>query len=188
MKFLITVTPRRDTAIPPQAVAAMLSAQRDWMHERINDRTIEFAYGFTTGGGCGVVNVDSHEALSELLMKSGFPDLRLRRAPTLGSGQHDRQCARLARAGGRRCATAHLSPPRWRRCDAGWSESAPPPHGPRSGRQRTQLCSRAAAPVWRPVLLWRGAGAISVAGRVLLRARASPQPPLLQGGSEAAKT
>jgi hypothetical protein len=74
MKFLITVTPRRDTPIPPPAVAAILSAQRDWMHERMSDRTIEFAYGFTTGGGCGVVNVDSHEALSELLMKSpGFP-------------------------------------------------------------------------------------------------------------------
>ena len=74
MKFLITVTPRRDTPIPPAAVAGMLSAQRDWMHERMNDGTIEFAYGFTTGGGCGVVTVDSHEALSELLMKSpGFP-------------------------------------------------------------------------------------------------------------------
>jgi hypothetical protein len=52
----------------------MLSAQRDWLHERMNEGTIEVAHGFTTGGGFGVLSVDSHEALSELLMKSpGFP-------------------------------------------------------------------------------------------------------------------
>ncbi len=73
MKFLVTVTPRRDAPIPPGAVAGMLSAQRDWLHDRMQDGTIEFAYGFPTGGGCGVVNVDSHEALSELLVRSpGF--------------------------------------------------------------------------------------------------------------------
>ena len=70
MKFLVIVTPRRDASVPPGAVAAMLSAQRDWLHERMNDGTVEFAYSFPVGGGCGVVNVDSHEALNELLVNS----------------------------------------------------------------------------------------------------------------------
>ena len=74
MKFLVTVTPRRDAPMPPAAIAGLLTAQRDWLHERIDEGTIEVAYGFTTGGGCGVLKVDSHEQLSDLLMNSpGFP-------------------------------------------------------------------------------------------------------------------
>jgi hypothetical protein len=70
MKFLLIVTPRRDSSIPPTAVAQMLAAQRDWLHDRRDDGTVEFVYSFATGGGCGVVNVESHEALNQLLLDS----------------------------------------------------------------------------------------------------------------------
>jgi muconolactone delta-isomerase len=70
MKFLLIVTPRRDASIPPAAVAGMLAAQRDWLHDRMHDGTVEYAYSFAAGGGCGVLNVDSHEALNELIVNS----------------------------------------------------------------------------------------------------------------------
>jgi hypothetical protein len=68
MKFLLIVTPRRDSSIPPAAVAGMLAAQRDWLHDRMTDGTVEAAYSFPAGGGCGIVNVESHEALNQLIV------------------------------------------------------------------------------------------------------------------------
>jgi Muconolactone delta-isomerase len=74
MKFLLTVTPFRGGPVPPQAAAAMLSAQRDWIQARLDDGTLECAYAFTNGGGVGIVEVDSHEAMHELLLQSpSFP-------------------------------------------------------------------------------------------------------------------
>jgi muconolactone delta-isomerase len=74
MKFLVIVTPRPNPMIPPQVAARLLSAQREWMGQRLDDGTFECAYAFPTGGGCSVVNVDSHEALNALLLDSpSFP-------------------------------------------------------------------------------------------------------------------
>ena len=74
MKFLITVTPMRGAPFPPQMVAGLLTAQRQWLRDRVADGTLECVHGFVTGGGIGVATVDSHEEINALLLNSpGFP-------------------------------------------------------------------------------------------------------------------
>jgi hypothetical protein len=68
MKFLVLITRRPNPAIPPQAAAAALSATREWLGQRRGDGTFECAYGFVTGGGCAIAEVESHEALNKLLL------------------------------------------------------------------------------------------------------------------------
>jgi muconolactone delta-isomerase len=73
MKFLVIVTPRRDAPIPPAGVAQILGAQREWIRQRREEGTLETAYSFLAGGGIGIFDVDSHEALNEALLGSpGF--------------------------------------------------------------------------------------------------------------------
>jgi muconolactone delta-isomerase len=73
MKFLVMVTPRQ-VPMPPNVIAELLSAQKDWLNERVDDGTFEAVYGFVGGGGCGIANVESHEQMHELLVSSpAFP-------------------------------------------------------------------------------------------------------------------
>jgi muconolactone delta-isomerase len=73
MKFLVMVTPRQ-VPLPPNLLADLLSAQKDWLKQRRADGTVESLYGFVGGGGIGIVNVDSHEQMHELLVSSpAFP-------------------------------------------------------------------------------------------------------------------
>ena len=73
MKFLVIVTPRQ-VPLPPNLIADLLSAQKDWLKQRLADGTVESLYGFIGGGGVGIVNVDSHEQMHELLVGSpAFP-------------------------------------------------------------------------------------------------------------------
>jgi hypothetical protein len=60
---------RRDgVPVPPDAVAGMLLAQRDWIRERIDDRTFDVGYTFAQGGGgIAIVNAGSCEELSQIL-------------------------------------------------------------------------------------------------------------------------
>ena len=51
MKFLVTVTPRQVAPMPPGAIAEVLSAQRDWLTQKLEDGTLDCAYGFIGGGG-----------------------------------------------------------------------------------------------------------------------------------------
>jgi muconolactone delta-isomerase len=72
MKFLVTVTPRQ-VPMPPGMIADLLTAQRDWLNEKVNDGTLDCAYGFVGGGGCGIANADSHEEMHALIVGSpGF--------------------------------------------------------------------------------------------------------------------
>jgi hypothetical protein len=74
MKFLVTVTPRQFTPMPPGAIAEMLSAQRDWLMEKLDDGTIDCAYGFIGGGGMGILNADSFEEANTIIVSSpGYP-------------------------------------------------------------------------------------------------------------------
>jgi muconolactone delta-isomerase len=74
MKFLVTVTPRQVAPMPPGAIAEVLSAQRDWLTQKLEDGTLDCAYGFIGGGGVGIVNADSIEEMHALLVQSpGFP-------------------------------------------------------------------------------------------------------------------
>ena len=50
MKFLVTVTPRQVAPMPPGAIAEVLSAQRDWLKQKLEDGTLDCAYGFIGGG------------------------------------------------------------------------------------------------------------------------------------------
>jgi len=71
MKYLVTMHRRDGVPIPPEAIAAMLLAQRDWLQEKIEEGTIETAYTFAQGaGGIGIVNADSGEELNEILTSS----------------------------------------------------------------------------------------------------------------------
>jgi muconolactone delta-isomerase len=73
MKFLVIVTPR-PVPLPPNVIADLLTAQKDWLKQRIADGTVETLYGFVGGGGIGSANVDSHEQMNELLVSSpAFP-------------------------------------------------------------------------------------------------------------------
>jgi muconolactone delta-isomerase len=72
MKFLVIVTPR-PAPMPPGVAADMLSAQRDWLQARLDDGTLECAYGLIGGGGIGIANADSHEEMHALVVGSpGF--------------------------------------------------------------------------------------------------------------------
>lgn len=71
MKYLVTYKRRDNVPVPVQAISGILSAQREWMQERTADGTFEVAYGFPQGGGgIAIVNADSAEELSELLIGS----------------------------------------------------------------------------------------------------------------------
>lgn len=69
MKFLVTAE-RRQPQLPPDVVAGMLSAQRDWLNERLADGSFECVYGFIGGGGVGIASVDSHEQMDAMLVGS----------------------------------------------------------------------------------------------------------------------
>ncbi|HWW66838.1 MAG TPA: hypothetical protein VNY83_02535 [Solirubrobacterales bacterium] len=68
MKFLITVTPKEVTLLPPNVAAEILSAQRDWLKQKVDDGTLDYAYGFVTGGGCGIANAGSAEEINALIL------------------------------------------------------------------------------------------------------------------------
>jgi muconolactone delta-isomerase len=73
MKFLVMVTPR-EVPMPPGVLGDLLTAQKDWLKQRLADGTVESLYGFVGGGGMGIVNVHSHEQMHELLVGSpAFP-------------------------------------------------------------------------------------------------------------------
>ena len=70
MKFLVIVTPRR-LQMPPVAV---IDGSIAWMKGKIADKTAECAYGFITGGGAGIFNAASPDAMMQLLMSyPGYP-------------------------------------------------------------------------------------------------------------------
>ncbi len=71
MKFLITMRRRNGVMLPPEVVAGMLLAQRDWLQERLDDGTFDSAYTYAQGGGgCGIVNAGSGEELAQIAASS----------------------------------------------------------------------------------------------------------------------
>jgi muconolactone delta-isomerase len=66
MKYLLHFTP--DAATPPLADrVASNKAGAAYVAELQKKGTLEVAYSFVTGGGIGIVNVNSHEELWEML-------------------------------------------------------------------------------------------------------------------------
>jgi muconolactone delta-isomerase len=71
MKYLVTMRRRDGVQVPPDALAGMLLAQRDWLQEKAADGTFDAVYTFAQGGGgVAIANVDSSEALTELVTSS----------------------------------------------------------------------------------------------------------------------
>jgi dienelactone hydrolase len=71
MKYLVTTRRRDAAAVPPEARAGLLLAQRDWIEDRIGDGTFAVCYGFAQGGGAiAIVNADTGEQLNATLSDS----------------------------------------------------------------------------------------------------------------------
>lgn len=70
MKFLVITSRRQQLPLPPDAVAPVLEAQRDWIHQRLDDDTIDVIYGFPFGGGVAIVNADDGDDLTATIMSS----------------------------------------------------------------------------------------------------------------------
>lgn len=71
MKFLVMTTRRQNAPIPPDAIARILGAQREWFEEHLSDGTFDCVYGYPQGGGgVGIVNAGTTEELNELLTGS----------------------------------------------------------------------------------------------------------------------
>jgi muconolactone delta-isomerase len=72
MKYLVISKPRGN--VPPAMAVNMLKATKTWVNARIKDRSLEHFYAFTIGGGVGVVNADSNDALMKTLRQNpAFP-------------------------------------------------------------------------------------------------------------------
>jgi muconolactone delta-isomerase len=70
MKFIVIASVRKQLALPPDALPSVLSAQREWIHERVSEGTIDTIFGFVNGGGVAIVNADDGDELNMLLMSS----------------------------------------------------------------------------------------------------------------------
>jgi muconolactone delta-isomerase len=71
MKYLVTMRRRDGVQVPPDALAGMLLAQRDWLQENSANGTFDAVYTFAQGGGgVAIANVDSSEELTELVTSS----------------------------------------------------------------------------------------------------------------------
>jgi muconolactone delta-isomerase len=68
MKFLILARPR-PSPLPPQALAAMLTATRDWLKQRQARGEFDALFSFVDGGGGAIGNYDSHEALNAAIQE-----------------------------------------------------------------------------------------------------------------------
>jgi muconolactone delta-isomerase len=70
MRFLVMAS-QGSVQPPPEALAGILSAFKDWMHERMSAGKVEAVFSYAEGGGgCGIVNVTSHEELNEMLVSA----------------------------------------------------------------------------------------------------------------------
>jgi hypothetical protein len=71
MKYLITGKPGT-TPVPPEQELALNQAAKEWINARLADGTVECHYCFLDNGGFVITNVDSHEALWDLLVTYPF--------------------------------------------------------------------------------------------------------------------
>ena len=71
MKYLVTMRRRDGVPVPPDAIAGMLLAQRDWLQQKVEEDVFDAAYTFAQGGGgVAIVNAASGEELSQILTSS----------------------------------------------------------------------------------------------------------------------
>ena len=74
MKYLVVSKPRGN--LPPAMAPNILKGAKAWVNAGIKNRSVEYFYAFPTGGGVGVANADSHEALMKTMRENpAFPFL-----------------------------------------------------------------------------------------------------------------
>jgi len=71
MKFLVFARLRIAANIPEENAPTLFQEAREWISERLANKTFDCAYNLPAGGGVAIVNVDSHEVLTEIL--SAYP-------------------------------------------------------------------------------------------------------------------
>jgi len=76
MKYLVTAQPDT-TPVPPEQELALCQAEKEWFNARLADGTVECNYFFLDEGGFAICNVDSHEALWDLLVTYPFYDFSI---------------------------------------------------------------------------------------------------------------
>jgi muconolactone delta-isomerase len=70
MKFLVVT--KQNAAFPPEAASMLINAMRQWSGVHLQSGKMEQIWSFAgLGGGGGVLNVDSHEELDQIM--AGFP-------------------------------------------------------------------------------------------------------------------
>ncbi len=65
MKFLVFAKYR--TGEHPPESAELFQQTKDWISARLADGTMDCVYNLPAGGGVVILNVDSHEVLTEIL-------------------------------------------------------------------------------------------------------------------------
>jgi hypothetical protein len=72
MKYLVISKPRGN--LPPAMAVNILGGTKAWVNARIKDKSLEYFYAFTIGGGAGIANADSHEGLMKMMRENpAFP-------------------------------------------------------------------------------------------------------------------
>ena len=67
MKYLVTALPGT-TPIPPEQAADLYQAAAEWGEAALADGRADCLYTFADGGGIGIGNADSHEAVFGILI------------------------------------------------------------------------------------------------------------------------
>ena len=90
MQFLIITRPTSPT--PPEMLVPMLSAMEAWLAQHRASGKIEVVWSFAgTGGGGGVLEVESHEELDAIM--AGFPFAPFSSVEVLALSDLDRSLA-----------------------------------------------------------------------------------------------
>jgi muconolactone delta-isomerase len=87
MKYLVTAQPGT-TPVPPEQELALWQAEKEWFNARLADGTVECNYFFLDEGGFAICNVDSHEALWDLLVTYPFYDFSIWKVRALCDWAH----------------------------------------------------------------------------------------------------
>lgn len=69
MKYLVIQKPR-PTALPPEELAAIQQAAKEWVNAKLADGTMDCVYAFPAAGGIAIGNADSHEDVMKQIVES----------------------------------------------------------------------------------------------------------------------
>ena len=68
-EFFNEILSHNYAAPPAGATVNLMEAAKAWINARLADKTMDFCYGFATGGGVCILNADSPDTVAQLLME-----------------------------------------------------------------------------------------------------------------------